>query len=69
MTAGLLPAFTYNPVTNSWEVISHMPTARYNTLVAVLPDNKLMVVGGYIRKSGVTTDTMTDVVEIATIQE
>ena len=42
----------YNPATNSWEVISHMRTARFRTLVAVLPGNKLMVVGGYIRKSG-----------------
>ena len=54
----------YNPATNSWEVISHMPTARYDTLVAVLPGKKLMVVGGY-------TDiiTKTDEVEIATLQE
>ena len=57
----------YNPVTNSWEVISHMPTARSDTLVAVLPGNKLMVVGGYTRKSGTLIGT--DIVEIATIQE
>ena len=37
----------YNPETNSWEVISHMLTGRRETLVAVLPGNKLMVVGGY----------------------
>jgi len=36
----------YNPATNSWEVISHMPTARSSAPVAVLPGNKLMVVGG-----------------------
>ena len=52
----------YNPATNSWEVISHMPTARRETLVAVLPGNKLMVVGG------ITTDTCSDVVEIATLK-
>ena len=59
----------YNPATNSWEVISHMPTARSHTLVAVLPGNKLMVVGGNIRKSGDRFGTATDTVEIATLQE
>ena len=54
----------YNTATNSWEVISHMPTGRRETLVAVLPGNKLMVVGGYS-----TGYTQSDVVEIATLQE
>ena len=49
--------YQYNPATNSWEVISHMPTARYDTLVAVLPGNKLMVVGGYV-DSGTKTDVL-----------
>ena len=53
----------YNPATNSWEVISHMPTARNYPLVAVLPGNKLMVVGGLIDRNE------TDNVEIATLQE
>ena len=53
----------YNPATNSWEVISHMPTARSDPLVAVLPGNKLMVVGGD------TDASITDEVEIATPQE
>ena len=57
----------YNPASNSWEVISHMPTARSHTLVAVLPDNKLMVVGGYTRLFGKISKTRT--VEIATLQE
>ena len=56
----------YNPATNSWEVISHMPTARSRTLVAVLPGNKLMVVGGNTDASITST---TDDVEIATLQE
>ena len=38
--------YSYDAETNSWEVISHMPTARFWCLVAVLPGNKLMVVGG-----------------------
>ena len=36
----------YNPTTNSWDLISNMPTARCGSLVAVLPTNKMMVVGG-----------------------
>ena len=52
----------YNTTTNSWEVISHMAIPRSRCLVAVLPHNELMVVGGY------TPDgTITDSVEIATI--
>ena len=38
----------YNPTTNSWDIISNMPTARYRCLVAVLPTNEMMVVGGVI---------------------
>ena len=51
----------YNPTTNSWEVISHMVTPRHGCLVAVLPHNELMVVGGS------TPDGVTDSVEIGTI--
>ena len=32
--------------TNSWSVIGEMPTPRYHPLVAVLPSNELIVVGG-----------------------
>ena len=56
--------YQYNTATNSWEVISHMHTERRDTLVVVLPGNKLMVVGGYS-----TGYTRSDVVEIATLQE
>ena len=40
----------YTPTTNSWHLISKMPTARSRCLVAVLPTSELMVVGG--RKDG-----------------
>ena len=39
----------YNPTTNSWDLISNMPTARYRSLVAVFPTNEMMVVGGTIK--------------------
>ena len=39
--------YIYNSTTNSWETISHMTTGRRLRFTAVLPDNRLMVVGGY----------------------
>ena len=38
----------YNPSTESWDLFrSDMPTARRESLVAVLPNNELIVAGGY----------------------
>ena len=53
----------YNSTTNSWEIISHMTTGRYECFTAVLPDNRLMVVGG--RTDGVSD--LTDSVELASM--
>ena len=36
----------YDVATNSWSVISEMPTPRYQVLAEVLPSNELVVVGG-----------------------
>ncbi|MCG8626170.1 MAG: hypothetical protein MJE68_29760, partial [Proteobacteria bacterium] len=36
----------YDPIVDSWTVISHMSVARYNCFVAVLPNSQLMVIGG-----------------------
>ena len=36
----------YDPTSDSWSVISNMPTARHDCFVAILPTNKMMVVGG-----------------------
>ena len=38
--------YIYDSTFNSWRVISHMSTSRSLCFAAVLPDNKLMVVGG-----------------------
>ena len=38
--------YMYNQATNSWNVISHMTTARKRASAVVLPNNQLMVVGG-----------------------
>ena len=54
--------YSHNPVTNFWELITCLPTARYNCLAAVLPGNKLMVVGGE------TNTGLIDIAEIANIE-
>ena len=54
--------YAYDPTTDRWDVISTMPTARFHCLVAVLPGNQLMVVGGYTGSYG----SQTDKVEVAT---
>ena len=56
--------YRYNPTSNSWEVISHMPTARYWCLVAVLPSSELMVVGGCSGSYMISTGA----VEIASVK-
>ena len=48
----------YDPSSNSWEVISHMATPRSGCYAAVVSDNQLIVVGGYIDDDGTTTDTV-----------
>ena len=57
--------FSYDTEKNSWEVIDYMPTARYWCLVAVLPGNKMMVVGGCNDLD--TKEVETNIVEIATV--
>ena len=39
----------YNPSTDSWEVISHMALPRAQCFAAVLPDNQVMIVGGFTK--------------------
>ena len=53
----------YNPTTNSWDLISNMPTARRDCLVAVLPTNEMIVFGGCTGYYTIPTDK----VEIANI--
>ena len=38
--------YMYSSSINSWELISNMPTPQYDRLVAVLPNNEMMAVGG-----------------------
>ena len=59
--------FAYDPTSNQWNVISMMPTARCCCLIAVLPGNQLMVVGGYTTSDCFgSASNKTDKVEIAT---
>ena len=54
--------YEYSSSSNSWEVISHMTTGRYDCFTAVLPNNQLMVVGGVTAPS-----TYTDTIELASV--
>ena len=48
----------YNPTFNSWDLTSIMPTARWISLVAILPTNEMMIVGGCIKLMGGRIDTI-----------
>ena len=56
----------YNPVTDSWEVVSHMGTPRCLCVAAVLPNNQLMVVGSWAESTVYLEST--DIVEVATTE-
>ena len=53
--------YKYNMISESWDVITNMPTARRLCHVAVLPTNEMIVVGGLIGY------TSSNIVEIAKI--
>lgn len=52
----------YNPSVDSWHIIGHMPTARSNCLVATLPGDTLVVIGGVTREGN--TERLCNVVEV-----
>ncbi len=56
--------YAYDPVTDSWNVISTMNIARLRCLAVVLPGDRLMVVGGHTSRS---YSSFTASVEIATL--
>ena len=57
----------YDSTTNSWEIISHMTIGRCNCFTAVLPDNRLMAVGGLTVGSG-ANNTCTYSVELDSME-
>ena len=54
----------YDPVNNSWQTISHLSTARRRCFAVVLPNNRIMVVGGCNTRSGYSE---TNTVEFASV--
>lgn len=52
--------YMYNLITKDWEIITHMLIPRHLCFAAVIPDNRVMVVGGE------TNNADNDSVEIAT---
>ena len=53
----------YDPISDSWEEISYMSVGRSRCFAAVLPDDRLFIIGGWISEHGERTDR----VEIATV--
>ena len=58
--------YVYNPVTDFWEVTSRFTRARHSCLAAVLPGNKLMVVGGETANN--KTTKLMDAVEMGSVE-
>ena len=56
----------YDQTAGEWKVISLMSTSRNQCFAAVLPDNRLMVVGGWI--DTIKDQTASDVIEFAKIE-
>ena len=54
----------YDQTNNSWRVISHLGTSRSWCFAVVLPDHRIMAVGGYIATS---VSSGTETVEFATL--
>ena len=54
----------YHPVNNSWQTISHLCTPRRRCFAVVLPNNRIMVVGGYTTLSWTSK---TNTVEFASV--
>ena len=55
-------AYAYDPIENEWKIIGQLRTPRQLCFVVVLPDDKLMVVGG---RTSAKTNSATDSVELA----
>ena len=57
--------YQYDPESDSWQVIGQMPNARSHACVTVLPNNKLLVVGGSIM-SNTLEPVATTIIDSAT---
>ena len=58
----------YDPDNNKWQTVSHLNTPRWHCFAVVLPNSRIMVIGGYTSQSlfGSETDSVecTDVEEV-----
>ena len=59
--------YAYNPTEKSWSIKCHMKTARSFCLVAALPNNIMMVIGGIMQDLHLHSEAPTDEVEIISI--
>ena len=61
-TTVVASVYLFEPITNSWKIISEMNIPRYRCFATVLSNNQLIVAGGFSENQ-----TQVDVVEIATL--
>ena len=59
--------YAYNPTEKSWSINCYMKTPRSFCLAAALPNNKLMIVGGFIQEFSLH-DEATNEFEIISIR-
>ena len=51
--------YVLNQTTNLWDFIGQLPTCRCDALTAVLPENKLLVVGSSMAEESMSTEVVT----------
>ena len=55
--------YVLNQTTNLWDLIGQLPTCRCDALTAVLPENKIVVVGSSMAEESMSTEVVTVSVE------
>ena len=58
--------YMYDQIADEWEVVDHMSSGKNRCFAAVLPDNRLMVVGGWIET--IQDQTASNKIEFAEIE-
>ena len=62
-TVATKDVYVLNQTTNLWDFIGQLPTCRCDALTAVLPENKLLVVGSSMAEESMSTEVVTVSVE------
>ena len=58
----------YDPLSNSWKLTNHLLTGRTACFAVVLPNNQLMVVGGWTKRMLLLLKALTNDIEFGTLE-